>query len=136
MINLAKVSVAVLVAVGAMSAGAAFAAPTFSNAAPGLGMAMNDFTTQLGAFNKADVTDLVNAKTVAVLKYDTAWNGQKGASKSIDLLTEDSQSIGLLRAALKADPAAAKLLAEHKIDIKDVVDIVSDGHGAVQLYVS
>ncbi|MBL8594366.1 MAG: hypothetical protein JNK01_16910, partial [Devosia sp.] len=52
----------------------------------------------------------------------------------VNLLTEDSQSIGLLREALNKNPAAVKLLADNKIKVDQVVDIVDIG-GNVQLYI-
>ena len=52
----------------------------------------------------------------------------------VNLLTEDSQSIGLLRGALNKNPAAVKLLADNKIKVDQVVDIVDIG-GNVQLYI-
>lgn len=117
-------------------AGAAFAAPVFSVAAPGSGMAIDDFASQLVTFNAADVTDLVGAKTVSVLKYDTAWTRPKELSRSVNFLSDDAQSIGLLREAIKKDPAAVKLLTENHIAVDNVVDITSDGAGAVSIYVS
>jgi hypothetical protein len=139
MSKFSKIPAATLVSAAlVLSTGASFAAvgPTFTTAAPGHGMDITEFAGQMAAFNKQDVTDLIGAKTVSVIKYDTAWSAGNGPLKAARLLDEDSQPIGLLRAALKANPAAVKLLAEHKIAINDVVDIVSDGHGAVQLYVS
>lgn len=118
------------------STGAAFAAPVFSNGEPGSGMKIEDFRSQLTAFNKADVTALINAKTVTVLHYDTAWEKGKQLSEAVNLLSDDAQSINLLREALKADPAASKVLADNKIAINDVVDIVDNGNGAITLYVS
>lgn len=119
-----------------VSAGAAFAAPVFADAQPGAGMKIEDFRSQLTAFNKADVTALINAKTVTVLHYDTAWEKGKQLSEAVNLLSDDAQSINLLREALKADPAASKILADNKIAINEVVDIVDNGNGAVLLYVS
>jgi len=118
------------------AAGAAFATPVFSVAAPGSGMAIDEFESQLDAYNAADVTDLVAAKTVSVVKYDTAWTDDKDRSESINLLTADGQFINLLREGIKANPAASKLLTENKIVINDVVDITSDGAGNVVVYVS
>ena len=137
MFNLTKFAVPAMVA-GALivSTGAAFAVPTFNVEPAGNGMPIDEFESQLAAFNKADVTDLVGAKTVSVIKYDTAWDFQHGAKKSIELLTKDSQTIGLLREAIKANPDAVNILDANKIAITNVVDIVSDGHGAVFLYVS
>lgn len=118
------------------TAGSAFAAPTFSDAAPGNGMAIDDFGTQLATFNADDVTDLVAAKTVTVYKYDAAWTDGEDANKAVEMMTNDSQSIGQLREALKANPEAVKLLEEHKIAVDNVVDITTDGAGNVSLYVS
>ena len=127
-------ALAVLALVGAT--GAAFAAPVFSVAAPGTGMPIDEFESQLAAYNAADVTDLVAAKTVSVVKYDTAWTKGTDMSKSVELLTGDTQTINLLREGIKANPAASKLLADHKIVVNDVVDIVSNGAGGVTIYVS
>jgi hypothetical protein len=120
----------------ALSAGAAFAAPTFSEAAPGKGMAINEFASQLAAFNPTEVTDLVAAKTVTVFKYDSAWAKGDQNSKAVNLLTEDATSISQLRDAIKANPEATKLLDANKIAVNDVVDLVSDGAGNVSIYVS
>jgi hypothetical protein len=118
------------------SAGASYASQTWTDVAPGNGVAMSDFKTDLSVYNKQDIADLVSAKTVSVLKYDEAWVNQKGTGEATNLLTEDAQSINLLREGLKADPAAVKLLAEHKINVNQVVSILPDGNGGVQLYVS
>ncbi|KKC38786.1 hypothetical protein WH87_07740 [Devosia epidermidihirudinis] len=119
-----------------VSTGAAFAAPVFSVAEPGNGLSISDFKSQLAVFNKDDVTALVNAKTVSVLHYDSAWTDGEDLNKAVGLLSDDAQSINQLREALKADPAAAKILQENKIEINTVVDIVDNGNGAVSLYVS
>ena len=84
----------------------------------------------------AATPQLVDAKTVTVIKYDTAWSDSKDMSKAVNILTDDAQSIGLLREGLKANPQAAKLLEDNHIAINDVVDIVSDGAGNVSVYVS
>lgn len=118
------------------TAGSAFAAPTFTTAEPGKGMAINDFGTQLATFNADDVTDLVAAKTVTVIKFQDAWKDGGDAAKSVEMMTKDSQAIGQLREALKANPAAVKLLEENKITVDSVVDIVTDGAGNISLYVA
>ena len=128
--KLSNLSVLALVAIAA--AGPAFAAtPKFTNGAPGTAMSVDDFASQLGSFNAKDVTDLLDAKSVTVYNYNTAWTDKAG--KAVNLLTDDSQSIGLLREALNKNPAAVKLLAENKIKVDQVVDITNIG-GNVQLY--
>lgn len=129
--KLSNLSVLALVAIAA--AGPAFAAtPKFSNGAPGTAISVDDFASQLASFNAKDVTDLLGAKSVTVYNYASAWTDKSG--KAVDLLTEDSQSIGLLREALNKNPAAVKLLAENKIKVDQVVDIIDVG-GNVQLYI-
>lgn len=108
------------------------AVPKFSNGAAGTAMSVDDFASQLASFNAKDVTDLLGAKSVTVYNYSNAWTDKAG--KAVDLLTEDSQSIGLLREALNKNPAAVKLLADNKIKVDQVVDIVDIG-GNVQLYI-
>ena len=113
--------------------GPAFAAvPKFTNAAPGTGMDVDVFASQLSSFNAKDVTDLLNASSVTVYSYNNAWTDKSG--KAVNLLTDDSQSIGLLREALNKNPGAVKLLADNKIKVDQVVDIVDIG-GDVQLYI-
>ena len=129
--KLSNLSVLALVAIAA--AGPAFAAtPKFTNGAPGTAMSVDDFASQLGSFNAKDVTDLLDAKSVTVYNYNTAWTDKAG--KAVNLLTDDSQSIGLLREALNKNPAAVKLLAENKIKVDQVVDITNIV-GNVQLYI-
>ena len=129
--KLSNLSVLALVAIAA--AGPAFAAtPKFTNGAPGTAISVDDFASQLASFNAKDVTDLVGAKSVTVYNYSSAWTDKAG--KAVDLLTEDAQSIGLLREALNKNPAAVKLLAENKIKVDQVVDII-DVSGNVQLYI-
>ncbi|MGV8830587.1 MAG: hypothetical protein ACOH2N_01320 [Devosia sp.] len=126
------------------SAGAAFAATSVTTAEPGAGMAINDFKSQLAVFNPSEVTDLVGAKAITVIKFDTAWNGQYDGSdkvtpdtvKALNLLTTDAPQIAQLRDAITANSAAAKILAANNIPVNNLVDIVSDGAGNVQLYVS
>ena len=126
-----------------VSAGAAFAAPTVTVAPPGSGMAIDDFRSQMAAFNPREVTDLADAKTITVIKYDTAWTESSKADKpstdnmrAMQLLTSDAPQIDQLRAAVKADPTASKVLADNHIALNNLVDIVSDGAGHVSLYVS
>lgn len=129
--KLSNLSVIALVAIAA--AGPVLAAtPKFTNGAPGTAISVDDFASQLASFNAKDVTDLLGAKSVTVYNYNTAWTDKSG--KAVDLLTEDSQSIGLLREALNKNPAAVKLLAENKIKVDQVVDIIDVG-GNVQLYI-
>lgn len=129
--KLSNLSVIALVAIAA--AGPVLAAtPKFTNGGPGTAISVDDFASQLASFNAKDVTDLLGAKSVTVYNYNTAWTDKSG--KAVDLLTEDSQSIGLLREALNKNPAAVKLLAENKIKVDQVVDIIDVG-GNVQLYI-
>ena len=104
--KLSNLSVLALVAIAA--AGPAFAAtPKFTNGAPGTAMSVDDFASQLGSFNAKDVTDLLDAKSVTVYNYNTAWTDKAG--KAVNLLTDDSQSIGLLREArLRRDNARTR----------------------------
>lgn len=129
--KLSNLSVLALVAIAA--AGPAFAAtPKFVNGAPGTAISVDDFASQLNAFNARDVADLLHAKSVTVYNYNTAWTKKSGTA--VDLLTEDAQSIGLLRKALNKNPAAVKLLASNRIKVNQVVDIIDVG-GNVQLYI-
>ncbi|WP_055047535.1 hypothetical protein [Devosia sp. A16] len=129
--KLSNLSVLALVAI--VAAGPVLAAtPKFVNGAPGTAISVDDFASQLGSFNAKDVTDLLGAKSVTVYNYNTAWTTKSG--KAVDLLTEDAQSIGLLREALNKNPAAVKLLTENKIKVDQVVDIIDVG-GNVQLYI-
>lgn len=130
-----KIATPVIAAL-ALSSGAAFASPVVTIAPPDSGMAINDFRSEMLVFNPAEVTDLVAAKTLLVIKYDTAWSDGSDYGKAVNLLTDDSQSIAQLREAIKANAGATKLLANNHVMINDVVDIVSDGAGNVSLYVS
>jgi len=130
--KLSSLSVVALVAALIAASPVLAAVPKFTNGAPGTAMSVDDFASQLAVFNAKDVTDLVGAKSVTVYSYDNAWTDKAG--KAVDLLTEDSQSIGLLREALNKNPAAVKLLADNKIKVDQVVDIVDIG-GNVQLYI-
>lgn len=130
--KLSSLSVVALVAALIAANPVLAAVPKFSNGAPGTAMSVDDFSSQLASFNAKDVTDLLGAKSVTVYNYNTAWTDKAG--KAVDLLTEDSQSIGLLREALNKNPAAVKLLADNKIKVNQVVDIIDVG-GHVQLYI-
>ncbi|CAN7227387.1 hypothetical protein ASC89_12445 [Devosia sp. Root413D1] len=130
--KLSSLSVVALIAALIAANPVLAAVPKFTNGAPGTAMSVDDFASQLASFNAKDVTDLVGAKSVTVYNYNTAWTDKAG--KAVDLLTEDSQSIGLLREALNKNPAAVKLLADNKIKVNQVVDIIDVG-GNVQLYI-
>lgn len=130
--KLSSLSVVALVAALIAANPVLAAVPKFTNGAAGTAMSVDDFASQLASFNAKDVTDLLGAKSVTVYSYNTAWTDKAG--KAVDLLTEDSQSIGLLREALNKNPAAVKLLADNKIKVDQVVDIVDIG-GNVQLYI-
>ena len=110
--------------------------PKFVNAAPGSGIAVDSFDPQVQNFNRADIGDLLRAKTVSVVRFDAAWTDGDDVGKAFDAVSNSDQSIHLLREGLMSNPAAVKLLAEHHIAINSVVDIVPIGNGAVQLYVS
>jgi hypothetical protein len=130
--KLSSLSIIALVAAVAAASPVLAAVPKFVNGAPGTAMSVDDFASQLSSFNAKDVPDLLNAKSVTVYRYDTAWTEKSG--KAVDLLTDDSQSIHLLREALDKNTAAVKLLADNKIKVDQVVDIVNiDGN--VQLYI-
>jgi hypothetical protein len=130
--KLSSLSVVALVAALIAANPVLAATPKFSNGAPGTAMSVDDFASQLGTFNANEVTDLLNAKSVTVYNYASAWTDKSG--KAVNLLTDDSQSIGLLREALNKNPAAVKLLADNKIKVDQVVDIVGVS-GNVQLYI-
>lgn len=127
--------VAATLAVLMLSTGAAMAAgPTFTTAAPNNGADVIDMKGYLADFNGSEVKDLLSAKTVTVYQYEDAWSGDDVARAST-YLTDNFQSIGLLREALKADKPAVELLAQHKIGVDNVVDIITDGSGNISLYV-
>lgn len=110
--------------------------PAFSTAKPGAGMSVDSFDPQVQIFNRANIADLVQAKSVSVVKFDTAWTDGGDATKAFDAVNSSDQSIHLLREALKADPAAMRLLAANHIAVDQVIDIAPTGNGSVQLYVS
>lgn len=111
-------------------------APAFSLAKPNSGVSVDSFDPQVQVFNRHEIADLLRARTVSVVKFDTAWNDSGDASKAFDAVDASDQSIHLLREALKADPAAMKLLAQNHIAIDQVIDIAPAGNGSVQLYIS
>jgi hypothetical protein len=110
--------------------------PTFSTAKPWSGMSADSFGPDVAIFNKAEIGDLLHAKTVSVVKLDTAWNDGGDVGKVFDAVNNSDQAINLLREALKANPMAERLLARNHININTVVDITDTGDGHVQLYVS
>lgn len=111
-------------------------APAFSLAKPNSGMSVDSFDSQLQVFNRQNIADLLHARTVSVVKFDTAWNDGGDAGKAFDALNASDQSINLLREALNSDPPAMQLLARNHIAVNQVIDIAPAGNGAVQLYVS
>lgn len=120
-----------------MAAAPAFAsAPAFSLAKPNSGMSVDSFDPQIQVFNRQDIADLLGAKSVSVVKFDTAWSDGGDSEKAFDALNASDQSIHLLREALKADPAAMHLLARNHIAVNQVIDIAPTGNGSVQLYIS
>lgn len=132
-LNVAGAAIAML----AVAALPAFAStPTFNTAKAGGGMSVDDFDQQVKVFNRADIADLLAARHVTVLRIDTAWTDGGDASKAFNAVEDSDQSIHLLRDALKADPAAMRLLARNHIAIDQVVDVVPSGNGAVQIYLS
>lgn len=115
----------------------AFASTTaFNTAKAGSGMAVDDFRQQVKIFNRSDIADLLQARNVSVLRIDTAWTDGGDASKAFKAVEASDQSIHLLREALKADPAAMRLLAANHIAVDQVVDVVPTGNGSVQIYLS
>jgi hypothetical protein len=111
-------------------------ASAFSLAKPNSGMSVDSFDPQVQVFNQREVADLLGARRVSVVKFDTAWNDGGDASKAFDAVNASDQSIHLLREALKSDPAAMKLLAANHIAVDQVIDIATTGNGSVQLYIS
>jgi hypothetical protein len=110
--------------------------PAFVLAKPNSGISVDSFDPQVQVFNRADIADLLRAKSVSVVRFDTAWNDGGDASKAFDAVDASDQSIHLLREALKSDPAAMKLLARNHIAVNQVIDIAPTGNGSVQLYIS
>lgn len=110
--------------------------PAFSTVRAGGGMAVDSFDQQVRIFNRAEIADLLQARSVSVLRIDTAWNDGGDASKAFSAVEDSAQSIHLLREALKADPAAMKLLARNHVAVDRVVDIAPAGNGMVQIYIS
>ena len=129
--GLAATAAAILIAAPAFAS-----APAFSLARPNSGMPVDSFDPQVQVFNRQDIADLLHARSVSVVKFDTAWNDGGDATKAFDAVNDSDQSIHLLREALKADPAAMRLLAQNHIAVNQVIDIAPTGNGAVQLYIS
>ena len=127
----------------ALTAGSSFAAAsTWDNAPNGSAIDVTYFVAQLGSFDKNDVKALVDAKTVEVVTYSTAFamasdNAGQAAdqSQAMDALTAAQGEIQKFQEDLRANPAAVKLLADHSIDIVKVVDVVRERGGVVQLFV-
>lgn len=110
--------------------------PNFNTAKAGSGMAIDSFDQQVKIFNRADIADLLNARNVSVVRLDTAWTDGGDASKGFNAVQNSDKSIHLLREALKADPAAMRLLARNHIAVNEVVDVAPTGNGSVQIYIS
>lgn len=110
--------------------------PTFSAARPWSGMSIDSFGPDVAIFNKAEIGELLNAKSVSVVRLDSAWNDGDDASTAFEAVGNSDQAINLLREALKANPMAERLLARNHVNINTVVDISDLGNGKVQLYVS
>lgn len=127
---------AVTAAIILMAAPAFASTPAFQLAQPNSGMSVDSFDPQVQVFNRQNIADLLHARSVSVVKFDTAWNDGGDAGKAFDAVNDSDQSIHLLREALKADPAAMKLLARNHIAVDQVIDIAPTGNGAVQLYIS
>lgn len=117
-----------------LGAAPAFAAPTFTTAGRGSGMAIADFKSALAAYNAKDVDALVNAKTVTIVPVSDAWSDTH-QSDALDAISSHAQSIDLLHKGLEASKEAKALLSSHDIAVKDVIDVVADGMGGVTLYV-
>lgn len=132
--NVAATTAAAAILLAALPAFAS--TPAFSLAKPNSGMSVDNFDQQVQIFNRQNVADLLHARSVSVVKFDTAWNDGGDAGKAFDALNASDQSIHLLREALKADPAAMKLLARNHVAVDQVIDIAPTGNGSVQLYIS
>ncbi|WP_156342783.1 hypothetical protein [Devosia sp. A16] len=132
--NVAATTAAAAIVLAALPAFAS--TPAFSLAKPNSGMSVDSFDQQVQVFNRQNVADLLHARSVSVVKFDTAWNDGGDAGKAFDALNASDQSIHLLREALKADPAAMKLLARNHVAVDQVIDIAPTGNGSVQLYIS
>lgn len=132
--NVAATTAAAAILLAALPAFAS--TPAFSLAKPNSGMSVDNFDQQVQIFNRQNVADLLHARSVSVVKFDTAWNDGGDAAKAFDALDASDQSIHLLREALKADPAAMKLLARNHVAVDQVIDIAPTGNGSVQLYIS
>lgn len=131
-----RMGILAIAAAVALPAVSAFAAtPAFSVAAPNQGQAIDMFRQQIQTYNSNDIGDLLKAKTVQVVKFNSAWSDGGDAQKAFDAVSESDQAIHLLREGLKANPEAAKLLAENKVVLDTVIDIVPGANGTVQLYV-
>lgn len=127
--------IAIAAAVALPAVPALAATPAFSVAPPNEGQAIDMFRQQIQTYNSGDIADLLKAKTVQVVKFDTAWSDSGDAQKAFNAVSKSDQSIHLLREGLKANPEAAKLLAENKVVLDTVIDIVPSANGTVQLYV-
>ncbi len=126
---------AIAAAVALPAVPALAATPAFSLAAPNEGQAIDMFRQQIQTYNSNDIGDLLKAKTVQVVRFDTAWSDSGDAQKAFNAVSKSDQAIHLLREGLKANPEAAKLLAENKVVLDTVIDIVPSANGAVQLYI-
>ena len=134
---LMSLSATAAIATLALSAAPAFAStPSFSLAAPNAGESVDSFDPQVQIFNRAEIRDLDHARSVQIVRFDTAWSDGGDADKAFNAMESSDQAIHLLRENLRADPAAMRLLAAHHINVNQVVDIVNNGSGKVQLYVS
>ena len=132
MTKFSSLSIVALVTALAMASPVFAASPTFVNAAPGTGMSVDAFASELSVFNGNEINDLLHATKVTVYSFNTAWTDKAG--KAVGLLTDNSGSISRLRAALDKNPEAVRLLAAHNIKVDQVVDII-DGGSNVQLYI-
>lgn len=110
--------------------------PSFSAAKPWSGMDVESFRSDVNTFNRNEVSDLLAASHVSVVRVDSAWNDSKDSGRAFNAVQRSDQAIHLLRMALKDDAAAAKLLKANGIDVNRVVDITAIADGAVQLYIS
>jgi hypothetical protein len=130
-----------LVAVLALTTGSSLAAATWRNAPKGAPEEITAFVPQLG-YSKGDISALLHAKSVDVVTYGDDWTPasvDKGLAENqaeaLDALTSDTGEIQQLQHALRANPAAARLIAQHQIKLTNVLGISPAPDGTVQLLV-
>ena len=101
------------------------------------GLTADDYFHKLVLRGSPSAADAIDEKAIPRrLSQLFVWADGGDAGKAFDAVNASDQSIHLLREALKADPAAMKLLAQNHIAVDQVIDIAPTGNGAVQLYIS